>query len=48
MALIFRIDDTELLSVVDENDCIIDTCPRHIIDATGLRHRTPLSVQSKL
>jgi len=31
--------NTELLSVVDENDCIIDTCPRHIIHATGLRHR---------
>ena len=29
----------ELLSVVDENDCIIDTCARHIIHATGLRHR---------
>jgi isopentenyldiphosphate isomerase len=31
--------NTELLSVVDENDSIIDTCPRHIIHATGLRHR---------
>ncbi len=31
--------NTELLSVVDENDNIIDTCPRHIIHATGLRHR---------
>jgi isopentenyldiphosphate isomerase len=31
--------NTELLSVVDENDCIIGTCPRHIIHATGLRHR---------
>jgi isopentenyldiphosphate isomerase len=31
--------NTELLSVVDENDCIIDTRPRHIIHATGLRHR---------
>lgn len=31
--------NTELLSVVDENDCITDTCPRHIIHATGLRHR---------
>lgn len=31
--------NTELLSVVDENDCIIDTSPRHIIHATGLRHR---------
>jgi isopentenyldiphosphate isomerase len=31
--------NTELLTVVDENDCIIDTCPRHIIHATGLRHR---------
>lgn len=29
----------ELLSVVDDNDCVIDTCPRHIIHATGLRHR---------
>jgi len=31
--------NTELLSVVDENDCIIDSCARHIIHATGLRHR---------
>ncbi len=31
--------NNELLSVVDENDCIIDTCARHIIHATGLRHR---------
>ncbi len=31
--------NTELLYVVDENDCIIDTCARHIIHATGLRHR---------
>ncbi len=31
--------NTELLSVVDENDCIIGACPRHIIHATGLRHR---------
>lgn len=31
--------NTELLSVVDENDCIIDTCARYIIHATGLRHR---------
>jgi len=31
--------NTELLSVVDENDCIIDACARHIIHATGLRHR---------
>ena len=31
--------NTELLSVVDENDCVIDTCPRHIVHATGLRHR---------
>jgi len=29
----------ELLHVVDENDRIIDTCARHIIHATGLRHR---------
>jgi len=29
----------ELLAVVDENDCVIDTCPRHIIHAKGLRHR---------
>ncbi|TAK61325.1 NUDIX domain-containing protein [Methylobacter sp.] len=31
--------NNELLSVVDENDCVIDTCARHIIHATGLRHR---------
>ncbi len=31
--------NTELLSVVDENDCIIDASPRHIIHAAGLRHR---------
>jgi len=31
--------NTELLCVVDENDRIIDTCARHIIHATGLRHR---------
>lgn len=31
--------NTELLAVVDENDRIIDTCPRHIIHATGLKHR---------
>lgn len=31
--------NNELLSVVDENDCIIDTCARHIIHAAGLRHR---------
>ncbi|MGZ4970721.1 MAG: NUDIX hydrolase [Methylobacter sp.] len=31
--------NTELLSVVDENDCVIDTCARNIIHATGLRHR---------
>lgn len=31
--------NTELLSVVDENDCIIGACARHIIHATGLRHR---------
>ncbi|MGZ5052230.1 MAG: NUDIX hydrolase [Methylobacter sp.] len=29
----------ELLPVVDENDCIIDTCERHIIHASGFRHR---------
>lgn len=29
----------ELLSVVDENDCIIDSRPRHEIHAQGLRHR---------
>jgi len=31
--------NNELLSVVDENDCVIDTCARNIIHATGLRHR---------
>ncbi len=31
--------NTELLSIVDANDCIINTCPRHIIHALGLRHR---------
>ncbi|TRW95019.1 NUDIX hydrolase [Candidatus Methylobacter oryzae] len=31
--------NNELLSVVDENDCIVDTCARHIVHATGLRHR---------
>ncbi len=31
--------NTELLSVVDENDSIIDTCARHVIHTTGLRHR---------
>lgn len=31
--------NTELLSVVDENDSVIDTCPRHVIHATGLKHR---------
>ncbi|MDO9271349.1 MAG: NUDIX domain-containing protein [Methylobacter sp.] len=31
--------NNELLSVVNENDCIIGTCARHIIHATGLRHR---------
>ena len=31
--------NTELLAVVDQNDCIIDACPRHIVHATGLRHR---------
>ncbi|MCX7095615.1 MAG: NUDIX domain-containing protein [Methylobacter sp.] len=31
--------NTDLLSVVDEDDCVIDICPRHIIHATGLRHR---------
>lgn len=30
---------SELLSIVDENDRIINTCPRHIVHATGLRHR---------
>lgn len=29
----------ELLSVVDENDQVINTQPRHIIHAQGLRHR---------
>ena len=29
----------ELLHVVDENDRVIDTCARHIIHASGLRHR---------
>jgi isopentenyl-diphosphate delta-isomerase type 1 len=29
----------ELLAVVDENDCVIDVSPRHVIHATGLRHR---------
>jgi isopentenyldiphosphate isomerase len=29
----------ELLSVVDENDQVIDTLPRHVIHASGLRHR---------
>ncbi len=31
--------NTELLSVVDENDRIIDNHPRHIIHSTSLRHR---------
>ncbi|WP_333876294.1 NUDIX hydrolase [Methylobacter sp.] len=31
--------NNELLSVVDENDRVIDTCARHIIHAAGLRHR---------
>ncbi|MDP1667330.1 MAG: NUDIX domain-containing protein [Methylobacter sp.] len=31
--------NNELLSVVNENDCVIGTCARHIIHATGLRHR---------
>ncbi len=31
--------NNELLHVVDENDCVIDTCARHIIHASGLRHR---------
>jgi isopentenyldiphosphate isomerase len=31
--------NTELLAVVDENDCVIESCPRHIIHAQGLRHR---------
>lgn len=29
----------ELLPVVDEDDRIIDTCARHIIHASGFRHR---------
>jgi isopentenyldiphosphate isomerase len=29
----------ELLNVVDEYDCVIDSRPRHIIHASGLRHR---------
>jgi isopentenyldiphosphate isomerase len=29
----------ELLAVVDVHDCIIGTCARHIVHATGLRHR---------
>ncbi len=31
--------NTELLSVVDKNDQVIDTLPRHIIHASGLFHR---------
>jgi isopentenyldiphosphate isomerase len=31
--------NNELLSVVDENDCVIDTCERRVIHAIGLRHR---------
>jgi len=31
--------NTELLSVVDKNDQVIDTLPRHIIHASGLIHR---------
>jgi isopentenyldiphosphate isomerase len=31
--------NTELLAVVDENDYVIASCPRHIIHARGLRHR---------
>ena len=31
--------ENELLSVVDENDSVIDTLPRHQIHARGLRHR---------
>ena len=31
--------NTELLSVVDKNDQVIDTLARHIIHALGLRHR---------
>ncbi len=30
---------TELLAVVDKNDCIIDRQPRNLIHANGLRHR---------
>ncbi|WAK02849.1 NUDIX hydrolase [Methylobacter sp. YRD-M1] len=29
----------ELLPVVDENDCVIDTLPRHYVHAQSLRHR---------
>lgn len=31
--------NTELLAVVDQDDKVIDTQPRHKIHATGLRHR---------
>jgi isopentenyldiphosphate isomerase len=31
--------NNELLPVVDENDCIVDTCPRYLVHASGLRHR---------
>ena len=31
--------NNELLSVVDENDRVIDTRPRYEIHAKGLRHR---------
>ena len=31
--------NTELLSVVDENDHVIKTLYRHEIHASGLRHR---------
>lgn len=31
--------NNELLHVVDENDCVIGTCARHIIHASGLKHR---------
>ena len=31
--------NSELLSVVDENDQVIDTLPRNIIHDSGLRHR---------
>ncbi len=31
--------NSELLSVVDENDHVIDTLPRYQIHASGLRHR---------